>query len=69
MYLQHDGIAMGSPLGQFLSNTFMGFIERWEISKYKMIFFKYVDDCFILGKNEKEIDEILVCLSKHINDI
>ena len=27
IYSQHDGIAMGPPVGPILANTFMGFIE------------------------------------------
>ena len=64
MYSQHDGIAMGSPLGPTLSNIFMGFIERKVISKYKVTYYRYVDDCFVLGKDEEEIDELFNVLNK-----
>ena len=57
MYSQHDGIAIGYPLGPIFANIFMGFIERKVISKYKVAYFRYVDNCFVLGKNEKEIGE------------
>ena len=47
IYSQHDGIAMGSPLGPTLANIFMGFIEAKIIPsfKYKLRYFRYVDDC------------------------
>ena len=45
---------MGLALRPLLSNTFMGFIERKVISKYKLTYFRYFDDCFILGKDEKK---------------
>ena len=57
MYSQHDEIAMGSLLVPNLANIFMGFIERKVISNYKVTYFRYFYDCFVLGKNEKEIDE------------
>ena len=49
---------MGSPLGPTLANIFMGFIERKVISNYKVTYFRYVDDCFVLAENEKYIDEL-----------
>ena len=55
---------MGTSLGPTLSNIFMGFIERKVISKYKVIYFKYADDCFTLGKNKKEIDELFSAFNK-----
>ena len=64
MYSQHDGIAMGSPLGPTLSNIFMGFIESKVISKFQLTYFRYVDDCFILGKDEKEVDDLFSDLNK-----
>ena len=64
MYSQHDGIAMGSPLGPTLANIFMGFIERKVISKYKVTYFRYVDDCFVLAENEKYIDELFSVFNK-----
>ena len=64
VYSQHNGIAMGSPLGPTLSNIFMGFIEKKVISKYKVTYFRYVDDCFVLGEDEKDIDELFCVLNK-----
>ena len=64
MYSKHDGIAMGSPLGPTLANIFMGFIERKVISNYKMTYFRYFDDCFVLGENEENIDEIFSVFNK-----
>ena len=51
MYSQRDGIAMGSSLGPTLSNIFMGFIEKQVISKYKVTYYRYVDDCFVLVRD------------------
>ena len=44
--------------------SFMDFIERKVMFKYKLIYFRYVDDCFVLGKDEKQIDELFCILNK-----
>ena len=64
MYSQHDGIAMGSPLEPTLSNIFMGFVERKVISNYKVTYCRYVDDCFVLGESEKDIDDLFSVFNK-----
>ena len=56
---------MGFLLVPTLSHIFMGIMKRKVISKYKT-HFRYVDDCFLLGKNKKEIDEHNYYLKKHI---
>ena len=43
---------------------FMGFIKRKVISNYKVTYFSYVDDCFVLGENEKDIDELFSVFNK-----
>ena len=58
MYSQHDGIAIGSPLGPTLANILMGLIERKVMSNYNVTYFRYVYDCFVLEENEKDIDEL-----------
>ena len=57
MYSKHDGIAMGSPLGPTLANIYISFLDKKVISDYMVTYFRYVDDCFVSGKNEKEIDK------------
>ena len=34
------------------------------ISKYKVTYFRYVDNCFVLGKDENKIDELFSVLNK-----
>ena len=58
MYSKHDGIAVRSPLGTTLVNIFMGFIKIQVISNYKVTYFGYVDDSFVLGKYKKTVDEL-----------
>ena len=64
VYLYQINLVMDSPLGQTLSNIFMGFISRKVIPNYKVTYFRFVDDCFVLGKNEKEIDELFSVFNK-----
>ena len=48
-YDQIDGVAMGSPLGPVLTNTFMcDFEEKWVMNNgaCPTIWFRYVDDTF-----------------------
>ena len=42
-------------------------METKVISMYKVTCLRYVDDCFVLGKDEKEIDELFSVLNKHIH--
>ena len=65
IYRQIDGVAMGSPLGPALANIFVGYYEEKlfsEISK-SAVYFRYVDDTFVIFQNEKESDEFLIRLN------
>ena len=66
MYTQHDGVAMGSPLGPTLANIFMGFLESKVMSKTrnKIHYFRYVDDCFVVTENERELDNFYKLLNE-----
>ena len=70
-YSQHDGIAIGSLLGPTLANMFIGFIETMVIPsfKYKLHYSRYVDNCFVLVKNEEDIDEFFTILNQAHNVI
>ena len=59
IYRQIDGVAMGSPLDLALANIFVGYYEEKlfsEISK-PAVYFRYVDDTFVIYQNEKESKE------------
>ena len=56
---------MGSPLGPALANIFVGYYEEKlfsEISK-PAVYFRYVDDTFVIFQNEKELEEFLIRLN------
>ena len=49
----------------------MGFIEANIIPsfKYKLHYFRYVDDCSVLGENEEVVDELLTILNEVHNAV
>ena len=73
LFKQHDGVAMGSPLGPTLANLFLCYHERKWLSdcpvdfkplKYR----RYVDDCFLAFKSKQHASKFLEYLnSKHKN--
>ena len=62
---------MGLPLGSTLANIFMGFIEAKIIPsfKYKLQYFRYVEDCFVLAENGEVVDELFTILNEVHNAI
>ena len=65
IYVQNDGVDMGSPLGLILANVFMRELENTLVSRLHQYFKKwrrYVDDTSAYVKN-KSIDNILTTLS------
>ena len=59
-YKQHDGVAMGSPLGPTLANVFLCYHEKiWLqncLSEFKpVIYRRYVDDTFLLFRSKHHI--------------
>lgn len=68
LYTQVDGVAMGSCLGPVLADIFMGIIEtriQSIINDECKLYVRYVDDCFLLLENEKNVDDIL----SHFNNV
>ena len=57
-YGQLDGVAMGSPLGPTLTNSFLCYHEKRWLDKcpeeFKPVFYRrYVDDIFVLFRKEE----------------
>ena len=61
-YKQHDGVAMGSPLGPTLANVFLCYHEKIWLqncpSEFKpVIYRRYVDDTFLLFRSKHHIEK------------
>ena len=61
LYVQIEGVAMGSPLGPTFANFYMGEIEKrvFENPENKPnIYARYVDDMFVQIENETELNRL-----------
>ena len=73
LYIQTDGMAMGSALGPTFANCFLGFHEKTWLNEcpldFKPLFYRrFVDDTFLLFKDAQHIPQFLSYLnSKHSN--
>ena len=65
LYEQVEGVAMGSPLGPLLANTFMCSIEEKleERNELPSFYKRYVDDTFTIMPNLSEANAFLVTLN------
>ncbi|CAF2030590.1 unnamed protein product, partial [Rotaria magnacalcarata] len=67
MYIQHNGVAMGSPLAPVIADIFMGHLEETLMEQLKMIgihhWYRFVDDTFVLMNPTTNIDDVLVVLN------
>ena len=68
MYKQTDGLAMGSPLGPALANTFIEYCKEKLFSQTQKppTYFRYVDDTFAIFDHEAEADTFQTQLSSSI---
>ena len=73
IYQQVDGVAMGSPLGPSLANTFVAHYEQICLDgcpdEFKTVYYKrYVDDIFVLFRSPHHIEKFNEYLNKkHAN--
>lgn len=61
IYLQCDGVSMGSSLGPLFANFYMSFIENNilpVLDNPPFIYTRYVDDIFLVIKNTSTLEEI-----------
>ena len=74
LYLQLDGVAMGSPLGPTLANAFLCYHEKKWLAdcptEFKPIKFnRYVDDCFLAFKSKEHATKFLEYVNSKHNSI
>ena len=64
LYVQTDGVSMGSPLGVTFANFYMTHIENkiFEDSPdlKPAVYCRYVDDCFIITENPENISTLIL---------
>ncbi|CAF3362230.1 unnamed protein product [Rotaria sp. Silwood2] len=67
IYIQNDGVAMGSPLGPVLADLFMTHLEQ-RLNKFSTnkpsIWIRYVDDVFCIFKKNQNIKDFLLRINK-----
>ena len=64
VYQQVDGVAMGSPLGPSLANTFLAYYEQIWLNdcpnEFKPVYYKrYVDDIFVLFRSPTTLKNLM----------
>ena len=64
IYLQTDGVSMGSPIGPTMANIFMNYMESKFLqscpTEFKPLFYRrYVDDTFTIFKSIEEANKFL----------
>ena len=66
MYKQTHGVAIGSPLGPALVDIFVGYHEYKLFScvQKRTVYFRYVDDTFVIFKQESDVDDFLITLNR-----
>ena len=68
LYVQIEGVAMGSPLGPTFANYYMGHLEnvvfKNQMNKPK-IYARYMDDIFVEVKDETEIIKLKELFERH----
>ena len=62
LFLQKDGIVMGSPLGPTFACFYMGHIEKNMLNKNPdlkpAIYCRYVDDIFVVTRDQPHLDDL-----------
>ena len=73
IYIQHEGVSMGSPLGPLLANIFLIELEKnkmEELENHGVVYYRrYVDDTFTIVKKNADVNKILHILNSFHQDI
>ena len=63
MYVQVDGVAMGSPLGVLFANFYMGSLEEKIFTQHPdlkpPLYARYIDDIFINASSEEHVTQLI----------
>ena len=68
MYLQIEGVAMGSPLGPTFANFYMGELEEnifRNVMEKPLIYVRYIDDIFVLVSGEDKLVQLRNTFQEH----
>ena len=68
LYIQKDGVAMGSPLGPLFANFYMAHVEEAALSNPQLtptIYCRYVDDVFLEVRDDAHLHAIVRELEKN----
>ena len=68
-FAQTRGLAMGQRLAPVLAIAFMAKVESPILSRFPMLYCRYIDDCFVICSTQEEMDkcfELLNLQSEHI---
>ncbi|XP_066965659.1 uncharacterized protein [Macrobrachium rosenbergii] len=67
MYLQVDGVAMGSRLGVVFANFYMGTVEQRIFANVckPPVYVCYIDDTFLNADSQEEIDNLRAAFHQH----
>ena len=73
-YKQHDGVAMGFPLGPTLANVFLCYHEKIWLQSFPsesklVIYRRYVDDTFLLFRSKHRIKKFRNYLNRQHRNI
>ncbi|XP_068212601.1 uncharacterized protein [Palaemon carinicauda] len=60
MYIQKDGVAMGSPLGVLFANFHMGVVEERVFLRigHPDVYVRYIDDTFVMAPSAHDIETL-----------
>ena len=69
-YKQHDGVAMGSPIGPFMADLIMKHVVEQALKSTPLehkptAFYRYMDDCFVLSPSVQSLDTLF----QHLNNV
>ncbi|VDL68119.1 unnamed protein product, partial [Nippostrongylus brasiliensis] len=69
-YKQVRGLAMGQRLAPVLAVTFMSKVESSVLQRMPTLYYRYIDDCFVVCPTQKDMDDCFAILneqSEHIS--